>query len=96
MCVVKLDTKKYLQEIVGQPVDGKFDLRIIDHSAAMYKAAAKHTVVTFIKFFPVTHDVATVVRFVGHHNDSGFTRHVIEPADNRAAESVGREVLDRS
>ena len=50
--VVKFDTKEYLQKIVGHPVEEQFDLRIIDHSAATYEAAAKHTVVTFIQVFP--------------------------------------------
>ena len=41
--------------------------RVIGGAASFYKAAAEDAVVPLVQCFPVSHDVAASVRFVGHH-----------------------------
>ena len=51
-------------------------------------AAAEHAVPPVVQFLPIAHDVAAVIRFIGHHDDHCITAKVIETVHNRATETV--------
>jgi hypothetical protein len=69
--------------------------RRFNHPAAPGKAGSEDGVPAFVEKFPVAHDIAAVVRLVGHHDDDGVTLAMINAMHHGAAEAVLSRVLDR-
>jgi hypothetical protein len=47
-------------------------------AAALHKAAPEDAIITLLHLLPVANDITAVIRFIGHHDDDGVSRHGIE------------------
>ena len=81
-------------EKIGQAIKQPFYRRIINGAAAGDKSAAEDAIVALVQFSPVDGHVATIVRFVGHHDYDCVIFQVLKPLRYCAAESVLVWVLD--
>src|SRR5262249_10126864 len=91
--VVEPYAKQHPYEMVRQPIEKQFNFGITNYAATANEAATKHTVITFVQFLPVTHNVTAVVRLVSHHDDNRITGHTVETTVNGATESMLPAVL---
>src|SRR5690348_10213127 len=84
--IVEVNAENEFEEEVGHAVDHEFYPRIINNTAAFDEAAAENAIVALVQFLPIAHNVPAVVRFIGHHNDDGIARHMVQPANDGAPE----------
>src|SRR5258707_557117 len=92
--VVELDPKEDTQEVIREAIDPQLDRRVIDDAAALDEAAAEDAVPAFVELLPVANDVAAVVRFVGHHDDSGVAPHFLQAPIDGASEARLTQILN--
>jgi hypothetical protein len=62
----------------------------------LMETAAKNTVVPQIERMPITHNVAAIIRLVGHHEYERVTVGMVETNDDGSTESRGAGVLNNS
>ena len=94
--VVEFDPKQKADEKIKRPVQHKLYPRVINHAAALQKAAPKHAVVAFVQCVPIAHHITAIVRLVRHHDHHGVAAHLRKPKLNRTAESVEPAVHHRT
>jgi len=94
--VVEAVAKENADEGICGAVQRELEGRIVDDAAVLEEAAAEDAVVAFVECMPVAHDIATVVGFVGHHDDQGIARDRVEPLRDRTPEAVRTGILDRA
>ena len=91
--VVERNAKQYADERVGQAIQAQLQPGIIDDPTAFHKARAEHGVPALVERDPIAHYVAAIVRFIGHHDDHRITVHLLQSANDGAAETVGGFIL---
>src|SRR5262249_12147287 len=93
--VVQLNVEKYPQEKIGRSIQNQFHARIIDCATAFHEAAAENAFVAFIEFLPVANHIATIVRFIRHHNYYSIALRFVQTSSNRSSKAVLGGVLNR-
>ena len=91
--IVQRHVEQKPQKPVGHAIDEQLVSRIVDHPAAADEARSEHRIVSLAEHLPVAHHIAAVVGFVGHHDDHRVALAMIDPADNRAAETMLAGIL---
>jgi hypothetical protein len=70
--------------------------RVVDHASAANKARAENGIPPLVQDLPIGDDIATVVGFVGHHDNDRVPAYVTESACNSAPETMFPGILDWS
>lgn len=94
--VIEAVAKEEADEGIRCAVERELEVRVVDESAVLEEAAAEDALVAFVECMRVTHDIAAVVGFIGHHYDHGIARHGVEPLRDRTPEAVRTGILDRA
>src|SRR5450755_248664 len=93
--VVEFDAEKDFEKKICETIQKQFDLWIIDHASAFDEPAAKDAIVALVQSIPVTHDIAAIVGFIGHHNNNRVATHLIETPADRPSKSVRPRISRR-
>src|SRR5215813_7165023 len=93
--VIDAAMKQNSQEPVRHAVENQFVKWVIDQPTATNKARTEDSVPTFIEQPPIRNDIAAVVAFVGHHNDSRVTGHLIKSERDCSSKPILAGVLNR-
>src|SRR5262249_23723867 len=95
-CIRKLvvvNSEEELQRPVRNPVQKKFEPRVICNGSTRHETAPENAVISFVELLPVPNHVADIVRFVGHHDNYAIATRAIQAPDDCSSEPMRPAVL---
>src|SRR4051812_1795902 len=94
--VVMWNLEDHSHEKIDDAIKQELYPGVINHRTAVDEATSEDAIPSLIEKRPVTHDIAAIVRFVGHHDHNGIALAEVDTFDDGSAKAVGVIVFDRA